>query len=208
MRNPKILRACTYLALGLMLALLQGCAIHQAQDLDSLRDARALENFNNRTQDYLGIHHQAEQKWGLTEHLKAVLSADQILNRQRAMARHIAALRKDTGEGAIFTPETKTYFARNLDLAYRENPAAVSASLACAAKPQEQKIRANGVYPETWDFPMMAPTILRRLPSLPPELEYRIVNQDLILRDVEANLVVDVMRDAVAAFPQGKECDD
>ncbi len=208
MANIRMLRTRTLLAFGLALALLQGCAIHKAQDLDTLRDARALEGFNNRIQNYLAIHHQAEEEAGLMEHSKAVASAGQILDRQRTMARHIAALRKDEGEGTIFTAESEAYFVRALTLAYQESPAGVSASLACVAKPDGQKIKANELYPETWDFPMMSPTILKHIPSLPPELEYRIVNRNLILRDVEANLIVDVMRDAVAAFPGGAECDD
>jgi hypothetical protein len=36
---------------------------------------------------------------------------------------------------------------------------------------------------------------------LPPELEYRFVGKSLILRDVKANLIVDIMRDMVATIP-------
>jgi hypothetical protein len=39
--------------------------------------------------------------------------------------------------------------------------------------------------------------LLRKLPDLPPELEYRIVGRSLILRDVKANLIVDILRDVV-----------
>ena len=35
--------------------------------------------------------------------------------------------------------------------------------------------------------------LLRRLPSLPPELEYRFVGRDLVLVDVDLNLVVDIL---------------
>ena len=44
---------------------------------------------------------------------------------------------------------------------------------------------------------MMAPSLLRVIPPLAPELQYRFVGQDLILWDVHANLVVDVIRSAV-----------
>ena len=43
--------------------------------------------------------------------------------------------------------------------------------------------------------------LLRKLPDLPPELEYRIVGRHLILRDVKANLIVDVLRDVVPTIP-------
>jgi hypothetical protein len=35
------------------------------------------------------------------------------------------------------------------------------------------------------------------LPGLPVELEYRLHGTDLVLLDVEANLVVDILRDAL-----------
>ena len=43
----------------------------------------------------------------------------------------------------------------------------------------------------------MWPALLRALPALPPELEYRIVETDLILIDLHANLVVDILENAM-----------
>jgi hypothetical protein len=43
----------------------------------------------------------------------------------------------------------------------------------------------------------MCPAMLRRLPELPPELEYRFVGRDLVLVDILTSVVVDVLRDAV-----------
>ena len=42
--------------------------------------------------------------------------------------------------------------------------------------------------------------LLRQLPQLPKPLEYRLVQKNLILRDTEANLIVDVLP---AAAPVG-----
>ena len=43
------------------------------------------------------------------------------------------------------------------------------------------------------------PSILRALPSLPGVLQYRFVKLDLVLLDVDANLIVDILPGAVAA---------
>ena len=43
------------------------------------------------------------------------------------------------------------------------------------------------------------PGVLRQLPALPKPLEYRFVQSNLILRDSEANLIVDVLPDAAPA---------
>lgn len=194
--------------LALTLAILLGFSAHGAQDLDALKDARALEDFNARIQAYISIHHRAEEQSGVTANPVAVSSAQEIANRKHKMAKQIALLRKDTREGDIFTPELKTYFARVLDSAYQVNPEAISTTVACAPKCEEKIVAVNTRYPERLGFSMMTPTMLRRLPPLPRELEYRIVNRDLIIRDREANLIVDVMRNAVAAPPRGADCND
>jgi hypothetical protein len=35
------------------------------------------------------------------------------------------------------------------------------------------------------------------LPKLPPELEYRIIGKNLIIRDVDANIIVDFVPNAI-----------
>jgi hypothetical protein len=55
--------------------------------------------------------------------------------------------------------------------------------------------RVNERY--SWSWPSFAPPpVLFGLPRLPEELQYRFVGRDLVLVDVEANLVVDVLPDA------------
>ena len=44
------------------------------------------------------------------------------------------------------------------------------------------------------------PSILRTLPQLPEELEFRFVGRDLVLLDVHANLVVDILELALPAL--------
>ena len=41
------------------------------------------------------------------------------------------------------------------------------------------------------------PQVLMNLPKLPPELEYRIINKNLIIRDVDANIIVDFVPNAI-----------
>ena len=41
------------------------------------------------------------------------------------------------------------------------------------------------------------PALLPELPALPPELEYRVVGSALVLVDVHADLVLDVLKDAL-----------
>ena len=56
------------------------------------------------------------------------------------------------------------------------------------------KPQVNQVYPTTFPLATFPPTLLKVLPPLPKEVEYRIVAGHLILRDTEANLIVDFIR--------------
>jgi len=51
---------------------------------------------------------------------------------------------------------------------------------------------------ELYDFPKQ---LGETLPLLPMPLEYRLVGNDLVIRDAEADLIVAVLRDAVGAIP-------
>ena len=52
------------------------------------------------------------------------------------------------------------------------------------------------VYPDGTPLSAVPPGLLRKLPVLPPELDYRFVGRDLILRDVDANIIVDYVLEA------------
>jgi hypothetical protein len=57
----------------------------------------------------------------------------------------------------------------------------------------------NAVYPNVHGQPLQSapPTLLANLPILPRGLEYRVAGRTLALRDTEANLVVDILPDAL-----------
>jgi hypothetical protein len=166
-----------------------------------------MQDFNSRIENYIKTHHQVEAKYKIT-HIKATHSGADIVKRQHLLADRIRAARGGAKEGDIFTPEIAAYFRRSIDSAYLANTEGISASLACVSPLVEQSIKANEIYPESFDYNIMPPTILLHVPRLPEELEYRIVDRDLIIRDVEANLVVDIMRNAIKSLPEGATCDD
>ena len=55
----------------------------------------------------------------------------------------------------------------------------------------------NQVYPTTYPLATFPATLLPLLPALPEQLEYRVVQHYLVLRDIEANLILDFMPNAV-----------
>ena len=60
--------------------------------------------------------------------------------------------------------------------------------------------KVNGKWPGP-AMTVMPVTVLCQLPPLPEELEYRFVNRALVLWDAHADVIVDVMPDAL---PRGR----
>ena len=58
-------------------------------------------------------------------------------------------------------------------------------------------IAVNADYPMDQPVQSMPPSLLQQLPQLPRGLEYRFVGRTLIMRDVEANLIVDYLNEAL-----------
>ena len=66
--------------------------------------------------------------------------------------------------------------------------------------PRQAPLRVNVAYPERAALATVPPLILNRLPPLPDGIEYRFMGRDLILRDTNANLIVDFIHEAVPAI--------
>ena len=65
------------------------------------------------------------------------------------------------------------------------------------AEPIRIEVGINTNYPAGVPLQSSPATLLLNLPKLPPELDYRIVGNALVLRDVTANLIIDFMPGAI-----------
>ena len=113
------------------------------------------------------------------------------------LASSLAKARAEAGQGVIFNPNVAAEFRRLGRLALDgKDGARVNKSLE-RAEPVQVVLRVNQPYPPTAALQSMPPTFLMGLPKLPMELEYRLVGRTLLLRDVEANLIVDFLPEAI-----------
>ena len=55
--------------------------------------------------------------------------------------------------------------------------------------------KINQTYPSEWPLATFPATLLAKLPELPDGLEYRLLSEALILRDDNANIIVDFILD-------------
>jgi len=59
------------------------------------------------------------------------------------------------------------------------------------------EVQVNQRYPESLPFTTVPPTLLRKLPELPEEVDYRILGPSLLLIDRKANMIVDFIPNAI-----------
>ena len=155
-------------------------------------DSPAIATFQRAADDYAFAHRRIERRMPPLE-----VTADAATLRRAidAMAVEIRAARDHAREGDLFTPALQPILRARIARAMRANDLT-----ALDFDPEDVGVGAarltiNGDMP--WRLTVgTPPCILAVLPHLPPELEYRIVGVDLVLVDVHASLIVDILRDA------------
>jgi len=153
--------------------------------------------FQKRVQAYMKVHNEAE---GKVPNLKRTDDPVEIAQREQALAQAIMTLRAGAQPNEIFAKEYEPYFVKIVKDDFANRSAADRKALVHEL-PRNVKTEINTVYPTNIPLITFPAGLLRKLPDLPPELEYRIVGRSLILRDVKANLIVDVLRDVVPTIP-------
>lgn len=157
-------------------------------------DALIVGDFEKRVTDYVNL--QKSLAKGLPAP-KPTGEPQKIIDHQQELAKRIRAARHQAKQGDIFTPRISKEFQRLLSLAKKgENGADIKKSLA-RAEPVRITLRVNDAYPSDVPLQSTPPTILMNLPSLPAGLEYRIASHALVLRDATANIVIDLIPNAV-----------
>jgi hypothetical protein len=154
----------------------------------------ALQDFEKRISAYVSMEKNLAKGIPLS---KTTDEPHLILERQRELARKIREARKNAKRGEIFTPAISTEFRRLLGLAMAGGREAEILKSLARSEPVRLVLHVNETYPADAPLQSTPPTILMNLPRLPPELEYRIDGPALVLRDAHANMVVDLIPDAI-----------
>ncbi|HEV2248142.1 MAG TPA: hypothetical protein VGW37_15950 [Terriglobia bacterium] len=151
-------------------------------------------DFQKRIESYMKVHKSAA---GQLPALKPTASQAKILDYQNALAAKIVAARAHASQGEIFTPTIAAEFRRLIRTTMTGARASrIHASLQ-RGTPVKSKVEVNHQYPPVTPVETTPTSLLLNLPKLPTELEYRIVDHDLVLHDVKADLVVDFVLGAI-----------
>ena len=154
--------------------------------------------FMTATREYAQTHRRLEQQIGPIE---ITTSIDQINRIIQQLATAIRAERPDAKQGDFFTaalaPELRARINEALLADDFTADDVIRAGRVDGIDYNRVALRVNGTFP--WILgTAMFPCVIQALPELPPELQYRIVGTDLVLIDVHASLVVDILPSALA----------
>ena len=179
------------LALSTSLLAVAGCR-EPAPD-NSMTES--VEEFTSRVNDYVALRNRLADSVGpLSENM----TQEQIAARATALSQAILLARPDARQGDIFTPRAASVFGALIEQEYSRRPPRVREVREDAQDELPDFVpKVNQLYPTTYPLATFPPELLPLLPRLPEEVEYRVVNHYLLLRDVESNLIVDFMPRAI-----------
>lgn len=161
-------------------------------------EERVLRGFDLGINQYVRLHRRLERSLP-PEHLFD--DSEDMSMATDALHAALADARPNAREGSIFTPAVAYVFSARLERAIDSlgrTPAEVWMAINRGYISGVPEIRVNDRFPAIL-YARVWPALLDALPALPDELQYRFVDRDLVLVDVHADLVVDILRDALPA---------
>ena len=158
--------------------------------------SEALIEFGKRVDAYVRLRDSLAEKMGPLDETK---SQAEIAARATTLATLIQGARPNAKEGDIFTAEAGALIVKLIPREYSRRSDSVVEQREDAQEELPNFVpTVNMLYPTTYPLATFPATLLPLLPPLPTDkVEYRIVTHYLILRDVEANLIIDVLPHAV-----------
>jgi hypothetical protein len=171
-------------------------------------DAHVLKKFQEEIQEYCDLRRKLTKRAAAGKSTPEELSAF-----QKNLTDETIAHRKGEKQGNIFKPSVEAAIRRILarEFSGPDGPALIQAvkqgnpSVEGNPSPKDPSkeakqsvlIAVNAVYNDAAPFSSVPPSLLQNLPLLPEEVKYRFVGRSLILRDTEANVILDFIRDVV-----------
>src|SRR5512133_3946285 len=133
-------------------------------------------DFEKRVNDYLALRKKVA---GASP--SPTTSAEKLEDTQKQLAAKIQSARNGAKQGDIFTPRIAGYLRREIAKTLRGTQGArLRASLKHGEPARGVSVQVNGLYPSNMPLQSTPASLLMNLPQLPKELEYRIVNDDLV----------------------------
>jgi hypothetical protein len=180
------------------MCLLTACSLSaQAPRARANPDAGMLADFHAKIEAYNTLRGNLARQ---SPPLKETTNPAEIAHAEKALAANIRAARSTAKRGDIFTPATEALFRRLIRPPMTTGPDAVENNAVIkedAPQPSEVPFKVNGEYPKDVPMSTVPPDVLKALPPLPENLQFRIVGKHLILLCTQGNLIIDYMLNAI-----------
>lgn len=150
--------------------------------------AQAMVDFKKRVDAYLSLRRAITQK---IPEVKETGNPAKIHEREVALGKAIAMARPNAKAGDIFGP-VSNYLLKIVEDDWNSRSRADQKAM-LSELPKGLILKINQPYPPNLPLATAPSKLLAQLPMLPEELEYRLLNRRLLLRDRDANLIVDVV---------------
>ena len=162
---------------------------------ESNPDSAILADFNARLESFVKTQRALLKGNPLSENA----TPEEIKQRQETLAAQLREVRKNAKQGDIFTPQVAALFKRLMYPEVKEAPRETKQAL------QEEDgevaqiwLKVNATWPASEPLTTVPANLLGVLPQLPPDVDYRVTNKrHLILHDVDANIIVDFIYNAI-----------
>jgi hypothetical protein len=168
------------------------CAVLVSAQARVNPEAEAMAHFSERVAAYLALQKKVE---GTLSSQKETDDPERIKAHVASLAEGIRSARTHAKAGDCFNGASDQF--RRIIRQDAGERSVRDAFAAMQEVPTRTRPRVNANYPETAALATVPPLILLRLQRLPDGVEYRFMGRDLILRDTKANLIVDVLPEAV-----------
>jgi len=173
-------------------------------------DAETLRKFQHEVKEYVELRQSVLKQ---IPPINAKSTPAEIEAHQKSLTQAIMSYRKGAKRGDIFRPDVEAAIRRTL---HREFASAQGPALLKDIKQGNPKVEGNPIprdpskevmpavtvavnalYPDAAPFSSVPPSLLLKLPLLPEQVRYRFIGRALILRDTEANVILDYIPDVV-----------
>jgi hypothetical protein len=171
-----------------------GPSKERAQGVPANATGAATKAFLDRIREYVTFHNNVQK---MVPPLTETDNPEKIATREKALGDALIKQRPNAKPGDFYIKEYQPILRQIIREDFMKRSLADRKAL-IQELPKGIKVEVNTIYPTTIPLATFPANLLKKLPELPPELEYRIVGRDLILRDTKGNVIVDVMR---AVFP-------
>ena len=181
-------------ALGAPVACLQRQVESPAAQPRTIDEERVVADFKKRVDAYEDVSSKLEAQVYPPSN---ELDPNTIHAKQKELAARIIKALPAWKQGDIFTPEIGAFFKRRIAEVIKGRDGANVRAAIFDDAPGDMPVKVFTEYPAGVPIATLPAQMLKLFPALPKELEYRFLGHHMILMDIKAFLIVDVVLDAI-----------